>query len=94
MNGLQVYKPLLGSIRDWKIIHVCPPTWEHNGTYIVGEFVGHPRFNGRRGHTSMVVSMKDTEGYWEIETLNSIYHLSYDEKEPDREFWNMSKCGM
>lgn len=90
MNGSQVFKPFMGSLRDWRIVQACPANATHLGTYAIGEFDGHPRFHGRRGHTSMIVSKTDCDDFWEIETLNSCYHLPYREEEPDKEFWNMS----
>jgi hypothetical protein len=90
MNGSVGFKPIKGSIRDWRIIRSCPPTKKHTGTYVIGEFVSHPDFAGKRGHTSMIVCVMDYKEGKLVETLNSRYILYYENEEPDREFWNMS----
>jgi hypothetical protein len=64
-------KPFKGYIRDWRIVEYAV------GSCVWGVFDGHDRFDGKFGHTSRIVSKKDSDGYWEIETLNSRYRLEY-----------------
>lgn len=60
-----IEKPYRGKLEMWRRV-ICPV-----GYYYVGLFVGHPRYNGKRGHTSMVVHESGSS----IETLNSRYSL-------------------
>jgi homoserine trans-succinylase len=66
-------KPFKGFIREWKKKYYA------DGFIITGIPIGHPSFQNWI-YTSKVVSMKDSDGYWEVETLNSRYRLNYDEE--------------
>lgn len=64
-------KPNKGSIRDWCKRRIG------NYTIILGTFVDHPDFAGRKGHTSYVVNLTkeaETDNYV-CETRNSVYTL-------------------
>lgn len=71
-------KPHKGSISDWQKVMI---PFEHYydgeavglGYFIVGRFVTHPDFAGRRGHTSYIVAHDAMPG--EVETRNSRYTL-------------------
>lgn len=63
-------KPHKGSITNWDKL-----PW-YGSNIIVGEFVDHPEFAGKPGHTSPVVK----HGGNEIETRNSRYTLVGDER--------------
>lgn len=66
-------KPYKGEIHSWRKVEFV------DGFIIMGKPIGHPQFvNWIR--TSKVEFMKDSDGYWEVETLNSRYHLPYCEK--------------
>ena len=73
----EMSKSYKGKISDWKIHTI------NSERYITGVFVDHPIFSGNYGHTSQIVNMKDSDGYWDIETLNSRYRLNYDEERAD-----------
>lgn len=63
------YKPHLGKLEFWERQYHGEIK---NGEYcIIGLFQGHPKFTGRWGHTSQVISEHENE----IETLNSRYTL-------------------
>lgn len=62
-------KPHRGTINDWRKHPVVGEAVQ--GYIILGEFVDHPRFMGKRGHTSLVLQHDGDE----IETLNSRYTL-------------------
>jgi len=63
-------KPHLGRIANWTRYHL--PAFGHD--IIVGTFLDHPQWPGKRGHTSWIVSMEGDE----IETRNSRYRLVED----------------
>ena len=61
-----------GKLEAWEKV-LKPPF----GYYFVGKFVGHPIFDGKQGHTSLVVFHSGNE----VETLNSRYTLGKSLKE-------------
>jgi hypothetical protein len=64
-------KPFMGNLQNWTFVK-CDPQYGL-GYYVVAVFDGHPRFHGRKGHTSWVEKF-----YLEtmtIETRNSTYQL-------------------
>jgi hypothetical protein len=66
-------KPFKGYIARWERKYYT------DGFIITGIPIGHPSFRNWI-FTSKVVSMKDSDGCWEVETLNSRYRLNYDEE--------------
>lgn len=64
-------KPHKGRLELWRKVE-----W-YDGYIFVGVFNGHPRFHGKRGHTSKVVGAVGSE----IETMNSRYTLGDPEPE-------------
>jgi hypothetical protein len=74
-------KPFKGAIKDWKFIK-----WFGNDM-VLGQFVEHPEFAGKRGHTSIILNKDYREDGIMVETMNSKYYLPYNEEEPDPEFW-------
>jgi hypothetical protein len=60
-------KPHKGTIDNWYKLPV------QGRTVIIGDFVDHPEFAGKQGHTSYIVKHDKETG--EVETRNSRYTL-------------------
>lgn len=65
-----IEKPFHGRIKDWARLR---STDRGLGYLIIGEFLDHPKFAGKQGHTSYIVKHDEETG--EIETRNSRYLL-------------------
>lgn len=61
-------KPFKGTIENWRKVRIAP------GIHVIeGDFVDHPQFAGKFGHTSYIVRHDEATG--ELETRNSRYLL-------------------